>query len=53
MELHHVVFVGEPGTKKVYAVDYSPINQSENIVKLLFGMDVPAEIRVRLLKAGE
>jgi hypothetical protein len=48
-----VVFVGEVGSKKVYAIDYSPLNQSENIMKLLFGLDVQAEIRVRLLNAGE
>ena len=48
-----MVFVGEVGSKKVYAIDYSPLNQSENIMKLLFGLDVQAEIRVRLLNAGE
>lgn len=53
LELHHVVFVGESNSRKVYAVDYSPLNQRENIVNLLLGRYVPAEIRVRLLTAGQ
>lgn len=47
------MFVGEHNSRNVYAVDYSPINQSENIIKLLLGQDVPAEIRVRKLQSGE
>ncbi len=32
-----------------YALDYSPINQSSflTLAKMIIGMDVPAEIRVR------
>lgn len=52
MELHHVVFVGEPGSKNVYAVDFSPLNQKDNLLRLFFGIDVPAEIRIRLLNTG-
>jgi hypothetical protein len=44
--------ISEPESTLIYAIDYSPINQKENIMKLLFGQNVEAEIRVRAIKAG-
>lgn len=52
LQLHHVVFIGEHNSDKVYAIDYSPINQTENVGRLLMGENCEGEIRVRILRAG-
>jgi len=51
LEIHHVVLLGVPGSTKVFAVDYSPLNQRVDgtVGKLIRGKHVPAEIRVRLI----
>jgi hypothetical protein len=52
LKLHHIVVIPEYDTKKynnIYIVDFSPINQTHlsTLFKLLFGYNVPAEIRIR------
>ena len=51
LEIHHVVLLGVPGSTKVFAVDYSPLNQQAEgtVGKLIRGKHVPAEIRVRMI----
>lgn len=45
LKLHHVVVIKD---KSMYAIDFTPINQSEffTIGKLFLGQNVPAKIRV-------
>ena len=38
LELHHVVLLGAPGSSKVFAIDYSPLNQQASLIKLFKGI---------------
>jgi len=58
LKLHHVALLSNSFTNltninynNVYAIDFSPINQSDPITltKLLFAFNVPGEIRIRKL----
>lgn len=50
LKLHHIVLLSNK-KNNIYTLDFSPINQSHSstLLKLLFGRNVPAEIRVRHL----
>ena len=41
LELHHVVLLGAPGSSKVFAIDYSPLNQKASLIKLFRGIRYP------------
>lgn len=47
LKLHHVIVIKENDTL-LFAVDFTPINQSDfhTLKKLLLGKNVPAEIRI-------
>jgi len=47
---HHIVIV-EEYNRILYAVDFTPLNQSssETLTKLVLGRDVPAEVRVKYI----
>jgi hypothetical protein len=51
LKLHHIVLLSTNHTNGVYAIDFSPYYQSnkKTLLKLLFGFNVQAEIRVRYL----
>ena len=51
LKLHHIVLLSTNSTNGVYAIDFSPHNQSDKktLLKLLFGFNVKAEIRIRYL----
>jgi hypothetical protein len=48
-KLHHIIVIPEYNNKSIYAIDFSPINQTHKntLLKLLFAQNVPAEIRIR------
>lgn len=48
LKLHHIVLFSNSTGNKVYAIDFTPINQTSfsTLSKLLFGYNVPAEIRM-------
>ena len=52
LKVHHLVLLSNSDNNKVYAIDFTPINQSSFVTlsKLLLGYNVPAEIRVVQLK---
>jgi len=55
LKFHHIVLLSSNKKKyfnDIYTVDFSPINQSsiQTLLKLMFAMNVPAEIRLRQLK---
>lgn len=52
LKLHHIVLCSNYYDNKVYAIDFTPINQTyySTLSKLLLGQDVPAEIRVVYLE---
>jgi hypothetical protein len=49
LKLHHIVLID--GANDLYAVDFTPINQSspQTLIWLFLGENVPAEVRVRHL----
>ena len=53
LEIHHIVLLGSPDSTTVFALDYSPFDQSvgDTVQRLLLGKNVPAEIRMRMLDA--
>ena len=50
LKLHHIVLINDD--KDMLAIDFTPINQTNPVtqIKLAFGKNVPAEIRVRKMK---
>jgi len=52
LKLHHIVLLSNMDEKKVFAIDFTPINQTSFVTlsKLLLGYNVPGEIRVVQLK---
>jgi len=50
LKLHHIVLLSNK-KNNIYTLDFSPLNQSHptTLLKLLFGQNVPAEIRIRHL----
>lgn len=48
LKLHHIVLFSNSAGNKVYAIDFTPINQTSfsTLSKLLLGKNVPAEIRM-------
>lgn len=55
MKLHHIVVLKdtEEGQSGAYTIDYSPLHQRKavTLLQLFFGLNVPAEIRVRFLNS--
>ena len=53
LEIHHIVLLGSPDSTTVFALDYSPFDQSigDTVQRLVMGKNVPAEIRMRMLEA--
>ena len=53
LEIHHIVLLGSPDSTTVFALDYSPFDQTigDTVQRLLLGRNVPAEIRMRMLDA--
>jgi hypothetical protein len=51
LKLHHIVLLSTNSSNGVYAIDFSPYYQSDKktLLKLLFGFNVKAEIRIRYL----
>jgi hypothetical protein len=51
LKLHHIVLLSTNRTNGVYAIDFSPYYQSnkKTLLKLFFGFNVQAEIRIRYL----
>lgn len=51
LKLHHIVLLSTNSSNGVYAIDFSPYYQSnkKTLLKLLFGFNVKAEIRIRYL----
>ena len=47
LKLHHIVVIND--NENTYTIDFSPIDQSQmkTLLKLFFGQNVPAEIRIR------
>jgi hypothetical protein len=53
LKLHHIVLFSNPNIERsVYAVDFSPVNQTEitTLHSLFLGKSVPAELRLRHLR---
>jgi hypothetical protein len=52
LKLHHIVLLSNTDNSKIYAFDFTPINQTSfsTLSKLFFGYNVPAEIRVVYLE---
>ena len=52
LKLHHIVLFSNYHDNKLYAIDFTPINQTyfSTLSKLLLGHNVPAEIRVVYLE---
>ena len=48
LKVHHIVLFSNDKGNKVYAIDFTPINQTSfsTLSKLLLGKNVPAEIRM-------
>ena len=55
LKLHHIVLCSNYQDNKVYAIDFTPINQTHfsTLSKLLLGHNVPAEIRVVYLEDSQ
>ena len=55
LKLHHIVLLSNSDNNKVYAIDFTPINQTHfsTLSKLLLGYNVPAEIRVVYLEESQ
>jgi hypothetical protein len=53
LEIHHVVLLETPHSDKIFAIDYTPINQTApgTVKKLIMGQSVPAEVRCRIVDA--
>lgn len=53
LELHHVVILSAPTSKKALAIDFSPLNQASpsTLLNLVLSRKVPGEIRTRLLRS--
>ena len=51
LKLHHIVILSTNSSNGVYAIDFSPYYQSnkKTLLKLFFGFNVQAEIRIRYL----
>jgi len=51
LKLHHIVILSTNSSNGVYSIDFSPYYQSnkKTLLKLLFGFNVKAEIRIRYL----
>ena len=51
LKLHHIVLLSTNKTDGIYALDFSPYYQSDKktLLKLLFGFNVKAELRIRYL----
>jgi hypothetical protein len=51
LKLHHIVLLSTNSNNGVYAIDFSPYyqNDKKTLLKLLFGCNVKAEIRIRYL----
>ena len=51
LKLHHIVLLSTNSSDGKYAIDFSPYYQSnkKTLLKLLFGFNVEAEIRIRYL----
>lgn len=52
LKVHHIVLLSKMDENKVFAIDFTPINQTSFVTlsKLLLGYNVPAEIRIVQLK---
>jgi len=52
VKLHHIILLSENPNHHVYTLDFTPINQTNitTLVKLLFGQNVDAEVRLRYIK---
>lgn len=52
IKLHHIILLSENPNHHVYTLDFTPINQTNitTLVKLLFGQNVDAEVRLRYIK---
>lgn len=51
LKLHHIILLSTNKTDGIYALDFSPYYQSDKktLLKLLFGFNVKAELRIRYL----
>lgn len=51
IKLHHIVLLSNNKSSGLYAIDFSPFyqNNKKTLLKLLFGYNVDAEIRIRYL----
>lgn len=54
IKLHHIVLLSDKPKQHVYTLDFTPINQTHRatLMKLLFGRNVPAEIRLRYIETN-
>lgn len=52
IKLHHIILLSENPKHHVYTLDFTPINQTNitTLIKLLFGQNVDAEVRLRYIK---
>lgn len=51
IRLHHIVLLSDKPEHHLYTLDFTPINQTQRatLLKMLVGMNVPAEIRLRYI----
>lgn len=54
IKLHHIVLISDKPNYHVYTLDFTPINQTHRatLLKLLFGRNVPAEVRLRYIETN-
>lgn len=54
IKLHHIVLLSDKPKQHVYMLDFTPINQTHRatLLKLLFGCNVPAEVRLRYIETN-
>ena len=54
IKLHHIVLLSDKPKQHVYTLDFTPINQTQRstLLKLLFGRNVPAEVRLRYIETN-
>ena len=54
IKLHHIVLLSDKPKQHVYTLDFTPINQTHRatLLKLLFGRNVPAEVRLRYIETN-
>lgn len=54
IKLHHIVLLSDNSKQHVYTLDFTPINQTHRatLLKLFFGRNVPAEIRLRYIETN-